>query len=104
VNWRCFSCGVGIGAEWGVGTSLLQEVWLEKWRTKGAGLLQSGFSIGGVLISGVWILVGSTPRIILALDVSAAPFCAARQSSSGSTEKRSGVVELSQGCTYFGGP
>src|ERR1700721_1798635 len=31
-----------------------------KWRHKGAALLQSGFSIGGVLISGVWILVGST--------------------------------------------
>src|SRR5258708_1448453 len=56
----CFFTGVGIGAEWGVGTSLLQEVWPEKWRTKGAGLLQSGFSVGGVLISGVWILVGST--------------------------------------------
>jgi MFS family permease len=55
-----FFTGIGIGAEWGVGTSLLQEVWPEKWRTKGAGLLQSGFSIGGVLISGVWILVGST--------------------------------------------
>lgn len=55
-----FFTGIGIGAEWGVGTSLLQEVWPEKWRTKGAGLLQSGFSVGGVLISGVWILVGST--------------------------------------------
>jgi MFS family permease len=55
-----FLTGVGIGAEWGVGTSLLQEVWPEKWRTKGAGLLQSGFSVGGVLVSGVWILVGST--------------------------------------------
>ncbi len=55
-----FLTGVGIGAEWGVGTSLLQEVWPEKWRTKGAGLLQSGFSIGGLLVSGLWILIGST--------------------------------------------
>jgi MFS family permease len=55
-----FLTGIGIGSEWGVGTSLLQEVWPEKWRTKGAGLLQSGFSIGGVLVSGIWILVGST--------------------------------------------
>src|ERR1700759_1450005 len=54
-----FFTGIGIGAEWGVGASLLQEVWPEKWRTKGAGLLQSGFSVGGVLISGVWIVVGS---------------------------------------------
>lgn len=55
-----FFTGVGIGAEWGVGTSLLQEVWPERWRTKGAGLLQSGFSVGGLLISGLWIVVGST--------------------------------------------
>src|SRR5580692_9876006 len=55
-----FFTGVGIGAEWGVGTSLLQEVWPDKWRTKGAGLLQSGFSVGGLLVSGLWILVGST--------------------------------------------
>ncbi|SDC89397.1 MFS transporter [Paraburkholderia lycopersici] len=55
-----FLTGVGIGAEWGVGTSLLQEVWPEKWRTRGAGLLQAGFSVGGLLVSGLWILVGST--------------------------------------------
>ncbi len=55
-----FLTGIGIGAEWGVGTSLLQEVWPEKWRTRGAGLLQSGFSVGGLLVSGLWIVVGST--------------------------------------------
>lgn len=57
--WR-FVTGIGIGAEWGVGTSLLQEVWPEKWRTKGAGLLQAGFSLGGLLVSGLWVVVGST--------------------------------------------
>ncbi|CAN7302093.1 MFS transporter [Caballeronia sp. LjRoot31] len=55
-----FITGVGIGAEWGVGTSLLQEVWPEKWRTRGAGLLQAGFSVGGLLVSGLWVLIGST--------------------------------------------
>lgn len=64
-NWEVFGAtrfltGVGIGAEWGVGTSLLQEVWPERWRTKGAGLLQAGFSVGGVLVSGLWVLLGST--------------------------------------------
>ncbi|PLZ00240.1 MFS transporter [Burkholderia sp. WAC0059] len=54
-----FLTGVGIGAEWGVGTSLLQEVWPEKWRTRGAGLLQAGFSVGGLLVSGLWILLGA---------------------------------------------
>jgi MFS family permease len=55
-----FFTGVGIGAEWGVGTSLLQEVWPQRWRTKGAGLLQGGFSVGGLLVSGLWVLAGST--------------------------------------------
>lgn len=55
-----FLTGIGIGAEWGVGTSLLQETWPEKWRTRGAGLLQAGFSVGGLLVSGLWILVGSS--------------------------------------------
>jgi MFS family permease len=64
-NWEVFGLtrfltGVGIGAEWGVGTSLLQEVWPQRWRTKGAGLLQAGFSVGGLLVSALWVLLGST--------------------------------------------
>lgn len=51
-----FLTGIGIGAEWGVGTSLLQEVWPAEARTKGAGLLQSTFSVGGLVASGLWIL------------------------------------------------
>jgi MFS family permease len=55
-----FLTGIGIGAEWGVGTSLLQEAWPQQWRTKGAGLLQGGFAVGGVLVSGLWVYLGST--------------------------------------------
>jgi MFS family permease len=55
-----FFTGLGIGAEWGVGTSLLQEVWPERWRTRGAGLLQAGFSVGGLIVSALWVLIGST--------------------------------------------
>src|ERR1700712_1457814 len=36
-----FLTGVGLGAEWGVGTSLLQEVWPDRLRTKAAGVLQA---------------------------------------------------------------
>jgi MFS family permease len=53
-----FLTGVGIGAEWGVGTSLLQEVWPEKQRTKGAGVLQAAFSGGFVVASLLWIVLG----------------------------------------------
>jgi MFS family permease len=64
-NWWLFGItrfvtGIGIGAEWGVGTSLLQEVWPERWRTRGAGLLQAGFSVGGLIVSALWVLLGST--------------------------------------------
>ena len=60
-NWEWlaatrFLTGIGIGAEWAVGTSLLQEVFPAGARTKSAGLLQSTFSLGGLIISGIWIL------------------------------------------------
>ncbi|MCL6452972.1 MAG: MFS transporter [Alicyclobacillus sp.] len=53
-----FLTGIGIGAEWGVGTSLLAETWPPEARTKGAGLLQSGFSLGALIASGIWWLLG----------------------------------------------
>jgi MFS family permease len=55
-----FLTGVGIGAEWGVGTSLLQEMWPEKLRTKGAGVLQAAFSAGFVVASLIWIVAGGS--------------------------------------------
>ncbi len=62
-NWQIlaltrFLTGFGIGAEWGVGTSLLQETWPERLRTKGAGVLQAAFSGGFVIASVLWIVVG----------------------------------------------
>src|ERR1700756_1309653 len=62
-NWQIlaltrFLTGVGIGAEWGVGTSLLQEMWPERLRTKGAGVLQAAFSGGFVVASLLWIVLG----------------------------------------------
>jgi MFS family permease len=53
-----FLTGVGIGAEWGVGASLLAESWPQQYRTKGAGLLQSGFSLGAFAASGIWWWIG----------------------------------------------
>ncbi|WP_158811724.1 MFS transporter [Beijerinckia sp. L45] len=53
-----FLTGVGLGAEWGVGTSLLQEVWPDRLRTKAAGVLQAAFSGGFVVASLLWLAIG----------------------------------------------
>src|SRR6201997_4456590 len=45
-----FLTGLGLGAEWGVGTSLFQEMGPDRTRTKGAGVLQAAFS-GGFLVA-----------------------------------------------------
>ncbi|MGC2075398.1 MAG: MFS transporter [Xanthobacteraceae bacterium] len=63
-NWQIlaltrFLTGFGIGAEWGVGTSLLQETWPERLRTKGAGILQAAFSGGFVVASVLWLVIGA---------------------------------------------
>lgn len=63
-NWQVlaltrFLTGAGIGAEWAVGTSLLQELWPERLRTRGAGVLQAAFSCGFVIAALLWLVVGS---------------------------------------------
>ena len=53
-----FITALGIGGEWGAGTTLLAETWPERARVKGAILLQSASSIGGLVASAINILVG----------------------------------------------
>lgn len=67
-NWETlaatrFLTGLGIGAEWAVGASLLQEVLPPQARTKGAGLLQATFSAGGLIVSLLWVLFNSSYTI-----------------------------------------
>jgi MFS family permease len=62
-NWQVlaltrFLTGAGIGAEWGVGTSLLQEMWPDRLRTKAVGVLQAAFSGGFVVASVLWLVIG----------------------------------------------
>ncbi len=62
-DWQSFAVlrflvGVGIGSEWVTGASLVSELWPDKARGKGGGLLQSGAGIGSFLASGVWLLIG----------------------------------------------
>lgn len=63
-NWQTlavtrFLTGLGIGAEWAVGVSLLQEVLPAHARTRGAGLLQGTFSAGGLIVSLLWVVFNS---------------------------------------------
>jgi MFS family permease len=55
-----FLVGVAIGSEWATGASIVSELWPDHARGKGGGLLQCGAGIGGLLASGVWLLIGST--------------------------------------------
>jgi MFS family permease len=54
-----FVTALGIGGEWSAGTALLAETWPERSRVKGAILLQSSSSTGGLVASLINILVGA---------------------------------------------
>lgn len=67
-NWETlavtrFLTGLGIGAEWAVGVSLLQEVLPAHARTKGAGVLQGTFSAGGLIVSVLWVIFNSSQAV-----------------------------------------
>ncbi len=63
-NWSSFLVlrvivGLALGSEWGTGTSMLAEMWPDKHRGKGAGLMQCGLGIGFFIASAAWFFVGS---------------------------------------------
>jgi len=55
-----FLVGLAIGAEWATGASITAELWPAKARGKGGAFLQSGYPIGSILASGVWLAIGSS--------------------------------------------
>jgi MFS family permease len=62
-NWLSFAVlrflvGVAIGSEWVTGASLVAELWPDRARGKGAGLMQSGICMGFFLASLTWLFVG----------------------------------------------
>ncbi|HVH79544.1 MAG TPA: MFS transporter, partial [Stellaceae bacterium] len=64
-DWTSFAAlrflvGVGIGSEWATGASIVSELWPDHARGKGGGLLQCGAGLGGILASGLWLLIGGT--------------------------------------------
>jgi MFS family permease len=52
-----FVVGVAIGSEWATGASITAELWPDKARGKGAGLMQCGLGIGFFIASLVWVFV-----------------------------------------------
>jgi MFS family permease len=52
-----FIVGVCIGSEWVTGTSIVAELWPDKSRGKGVGLMQCGFGMGFFLASVAWFLI-----------------------------------------------
>lgn len=63
-NWLSFAVfrflvGLAIGSEWATGASITAELWPDHARGKGGAFLQSGYPIGSILASGVWVLIGT---------------------------------------------
>jgi MFS family permease len=52
-----FVVGIAIGSEWATGTSITAEIWPDRARGKGAGLMQCGLGIGFFLASFVWLVI-----------------------------------------------
>ncbi|KLU60707.1 putative sialic acid transporter [Peptococcaceae bacterium CEB3] len=52
-----FITGLGIGGEWSTGTSMIAETWPEKARSKGQGIMQSGYGFGQFLGAFIWLII-----------------------------------------------
>jgi len=55
-----FLVGLAIGSEWATGASITAELWPASERGKGGAFLQSGYPIGSILASGIWLVIGSS--------------------------------------------
>src|SRR5690348_9673776 len=61
-NWESFAIlrflvGIAIGSEWATGSSMIAELWPDRARGRGAGLMQCGLGIGFFLASLIWLFV-----------------------------------------------
>jgi MFS family permease len=52
-----FLVGIAIGSEWSTGTSMMAELWPDRARGRGAGLMQCGLGIGFFIASFTWLFV-----------------------------------------------
>lgn len=53
-----FLVGIAIGSEWVTGTAIVSELWPDRARGRGVGLMQCGFGIGFFLAAFAWLFVG----------------------------------------------
>jgi MFS family permease len=53
-----FMVGIAIGSEWVTGASVVSELWPDRARGRGVGLMQCGFGIGYFTASLVWSFIG----------------------------------------------
>lgn len=56
-----FASGLGLGAEWGTGNTLLSEHLQPKTRGRGLGFLAGNFGLGFLIATGIWLLIGTGP-------------------------------------------
>jgi MFS family permease len=54
-----FLTGIGMGAEWGAGSSLVSELWDSEHRGRGLAYLQSAFGVGFLLSAAIWHFVNN---------------------------------------------
>ena len=64
-NWESFAVlrllvGIAIGSEWATGASIVAELWPDRARGRGAGLMQCGLGIGFFVASLVWLFLGGS--------------------------------------------
>lgn len=52
-----FFVGISVGSEWATGSSMMAEMWPDRARGKGAGLMQCGLGIGFFVASLVWLFI-----------------------------------------------
>ncbi len=66
ILWRAF-VGIGLGGEWAAGSVLVAETWPAKHRSKGIGLMQSGWAIGYLLAAVLAALGAAAIRLARAV-------------------------------------
>ena len=77
-----FVTGLAMGSEWCTGVALVAETWPNRARPRGAGFLQSGFGVGTLIASLVWLVLSQTMplgentwRLVFVVGALPALFC-----------------------------